>query len=610
MWSADTPDITGSMRNDSRTIPFAARSHLILLGLCLATQSWAVTVRVAGRVVSSTPAPLDVNGQLLVPAPFLSEWLGIRVESTEPQGTWQLSSFGRWLKVYESSPSFKVDGTRLEAQIASEVRDGVLFVPAEILRRAFAIAAQRSAPGEWDIRPPGAAVSDVREGPHEDYLRLVVDVTGPAPAWASVSEGEIALELPPPDPLPTGWGCLRLFSFEDALRPQAKVTPGPEDWSKVLITYSGGGLPQITTLGDPTRIVIDIPRRSPLTAPTVTPPAETRTTTPVAPIPSSTPWQVRNFGTQRGAVRVFVLKASPTAVRPALAAATIRQRAPVSLIARRAGASAAVNGGYFDWSGPPLGMLVIDGEWIKAPMYRRCVLGLSEAGEALMDRLHFRGIVEIQGAGKISLEALNTGHASADTAILYTRRWGSEVSAAPGFVRATISPDGTIGRVELTGNPVAIPRDAHVLSAGGRWAGLLARARLGARTRISLDTEPRWPKLRYALGAGPRLVKAGQVAVTAAEERFRADVLRTTSRSAVGLHPDGNVLVAAMESTQAGGVTLDEAACIMLKLGCHEAMSLDGGGSTTVIDGGRVINHPIGGSERPVSNALLIFGRS
>ena len=46
------------------------------------------------------------------------------------------------------------------------------------------------------------------------------------------------------------------------------------------------------------------------------------------------------------------------------------------------------------------------------------------------------------------------------------------------------------------------------------------------------------------------------------------------------------------------------------EIGSPEWISNNTGGSTTVVDRGRVINHPLDGGERPVSNALLIFGRS
>jgi len=57
------------------------------------------------------------------------------------------------------------------------------------------------------------------------------------------------------------------------------------------------------------------------------------------------------------------------------------------------------------------------------------------------------------------------------------------------------------------------------------------------------------------------------------------------------------------------GVTLTELAQILVKLGARDAMNLDGGGSTTVVQGDQVINHPRDDRLRAVSNALLVVPR-
>jgi hypothetical protein len=48
----------------------------------------------------------------------------------------------------------------------------------------------------------------------------------------------------------------------------------------------------------------------------------------------------------------------------------------------------------------------------------------------------------------------------------------------------------------------------------------------------------------------------------------------------------------------------------MLKLGCVDAINLDGGGSSTFFLDNQVINRPSDGFERPVSDAALLFVNS
>lgn len=55
------------------------------------------------------------------------------------------------------------------------------------------------------------------------------------------------------------------------------------------------------------------------------------------------------------------------------------------------------------------------------------------------------------------------------------------------------------------------------------------------------------------------------------------------------------------------GMTLEELAELMIELGAVDAMNLDGGGSTTMVIRDRVLNIPSDGTERPVSNAIVII---
>ena len=83
-------------------------------------------------------------------------------------------------------------------------------------------------------------------------------------------------------------------------------------------------------------------------------------------------------------------------------------------------------------------------------------------------------------------------------------------------------------------------------------------------------------------------------------------------RSALGWNKTHFFLVE-VDGRQRGlsvGMTLDELGQYMAKLGCEEAMSLDGGGSSTFWYRGRVMNSPCDGSERPVANGLVIVRKA
>ena len=128
------------------------------------------------------------------------------------------------------------------------------------------------------------------------------------------------------------------------------------------------------------------------------------------------------------------------------------------------------------------------------------------------------------------------------------------------------------------------------------------------------------------LQAGPLLVHDGSAVFSRAEDaegfsagesQFDSDITDGRyPRAALGLS-DGQMVAVACDgrSRHDAGLTLEELSELLLALGCTSAMNLDGGGSTSLVSGGRLRNRPRGSWERPevggrpVSTALLFLPR-
>ncbi|MDA0183935.1 phosphodiester glycosidase family protein [Solirubrobacter phytolaccae] len=140
--------------------------------------------------------------------------------------------------------------------------------------------------------------------------------------------------------------------------------------------------------------------------------------------------------------------------------------------------------------------------------------------------------------------------------------------------------------------------------------------------RSALPATPRGDLLQ----AGPLLVRDGRPVFrreedhegfSAANGQFDSDITDGRyPRAAVGLAEDRMFAVAVDgRSRHDAGVTLEELAALMAALGCHSAMNLDGGGSTSLISGGRLRNRPRAAYDvmeeggRPISTALLFVPR-
>ena len=117
--------------------------------------------------------------------------------------------------------------------------------------------------------------------------------------------------------------------------------------------------------------------------------------------------------------------------------------------------------------------------------------------------------------------------------------------------------------------------------------------------------------MRDALGAGPALVAGGDIRVSADEEVFfGSSIPEVHPRTAAGITENGGLLLLVVDGrqTQSRGVDLDELARIMIDLGAVEALNLDGGGSSTLVVNGVLVNRPTGGTvEREVMSALATF---
>ena len=79
----------------------------------------------------------------------------------------------------------------------------------------------------------------------------------------------------------------------------------------------------------------------------------------------------------------------------------------------------------------------------------------------------------------------------------------------------------------------------------------------------------------------------------------------------MGIKRDGTVLIVVADgrSSASAGMTLGELARYFVSLGADRAMNFDGGGSSEMVVGGRIMNDPSDGSEWPVRVALGLLPR-
>jgi hypothetical protein len=319
-----------------------------------------------------------------------------------------------------------------------------------------------------------------------------------------------------------------------------------------------------------------------------------------------------------------------------------------SAMARRARAVAGVNGGYFAVDGDPVGALAIGGRLLSEPVDGRSgllvpvdpalparVASLSFAGavasggrERLVDGVErLRGSIPACGGrgGDEPTERPNSALTCTDPSelVVLSPRYGSNTRTSGG-VEAVVR-SGTVTALERAGN-AAIPSDGVVLSGSADAARFLTEAAPpGSRPEVRLGLLAGGRDLLVAeqqlvVGGGPRLLVRGRIVVASRAEGFApleapgffgSFVASRNPRTLAGVRRDGRVLLVTIDGRRPGwsaGVTLHEAARVMRSLGAHDALNLDGGGSTTMTVRGEVVNVPSDPTgERPVSDGVFVL---
>lgn len=130
-------------------------------------------------------------------------------------------------------------------------------------------------------------------------------------------------------------------------------------------------------------------------------------------------------------------------------------------------------------------------------------------------------------------------------------------------------------------------------------------------------TSEEWSELEHIVGGTPVLVRNGNLIEDfSPEQTIGSFLFNKHPRTAIGIKENGDWVFVVVDNRfygLFGGMTMKELSQMMLNLGCIEALNLDGGGSSTMVLEGRVINEPCGKVEEDgkyveaVSDAILIF---
>ncbi|MGA9116951.1 MAG: phosphodiester glycosidase family protein, partial [Bacteroidota bacterium] len=151
---------------------------------------------------------------------------------------------------------------------------------------------------------------------------------------------------------------------------------------------------------------------------------------------------------------------------------------------------------------------------------------------------------------------------------------------------------------------------------GGAADTLRARLKEGEPVSVLLSFRPSPGPLRELVGGWPRIVRDGRSIFRNQgfpEDPASAIFARRHPRTGIGFSRDSStVFLITVDGRRKGsaGMSLPEFADLMVRLGVHQGLNLDGGGSTAMVIGRRVANAPSDpAGERAVGSAVLVVQR-
>lgn len=334
-----------------------------------------------------------------------------------------------------------------------------------------------------------------------------------------------------------------------------------------------------------------------------------------------------------GPIAVHLLKLDPALVRIAsvLSNDRVLESEMVVDIARRHRAVAAINGGFFNReNGEPIGVLKVAGELVSdASLTRGAVAILTPPGAPIVlafDRL----AAKVQMTVRVGEDQWTLPVDGVDT----TRERGRLMLYTPAYHPDTdTAPSGT--EWVLDGNPLRvvaihsgsgrtpIPPRGAVLSFGGlKPTDELAAVEVGAEVHFSTrwksayGTEPAdLDRAVHIINGAGLLRRAGMVVTGWKEEGLgqEAFVDARHPRTLIGKDADGTVWLAAVDGRQPDysiGMHFGDMQRLADRLQLTDALNLDGGGSTTMVVRGQVVNRPSDpGGARPVADAIIVTAR-
>lgn len=304
------------------------------------------------------------------------------------------------------------------------------------------------------------------------------------------------------------------------------------------------------------------------------------------------------------------LKSENVGVKPVTSHRTLFGYEYLSVMAKNTNALAAVNGGFSHPNGLPGGMLYSN-KTLKTPATGNFpVLFLFEDRALIADASQK---IWLQSKESATDPVFFNRYSTFGGIYVFTPIYGSSNRIEKPHLCAVVQR-GMVSELVSAHAPVSIPSDGFLVSAVGVDAEKRLRDFIvtGQEVEIKtrLETSPSFDgEYVSAYECGSWLIRDG-VNVCPESDAWVGNLLTRAPRTAVGIKSDGTLLFVVVDGRNKDisiGVTGPELAELLLNKDVLQAAMLDGGASSEMIIGEKIVNHMSAGRERLISSCFIVF---
>lgn len=269
-------------------------------------------------------------------------------------------------------------------------------------------------------------------------------------------------------------------------------------------------------------------------------------------------------------------------------------------------AAAGVNGMFYTIYGHHIGLLVQDKQLLTMAHEKTPAVAFLDNGEVYMGELDAKVNI-VSSDNTIVVDTMNDA-AAAETWVLYSAIYGKTTRITRDGINYIIENNKVVDKI-VTNEPVNIPQEGYVLSRVTNESDQYDLLKINEPINIETVYTPNIGTINEAFQSGGWLVKDG-VNVAKDFELFMGNTRIPNPRTIIGVTGDNKVIIKVIDGRQPEyslGITGKEAADIMIKDGCEQAVYLDGGASSTMVVKDKVVNSPSSKKERKVAHSLLVY---